>query len=200
MEFDKITRSWNKISAKMKSQSHGTKNWIFSIVIMVLGLFVSFFIKDWRLATIFFLLWLDRMILGRASILGQFGLELTSMAVILTGLAYGPYFAAAYHFVASTLMVGLGWIITKSSEPNWPPFVPGPDQIVDALAAAIAGFLRFLPIVSAIVVASIAKFIIQMLKDKFVSYDKPPEVGRILNIFLNFAIAYELQGYLTRLV
>lgn len=173
---------------------------VLSILILLAGTFVSYLLKDIRLSIIFFLIWFDRLVLGHIGFISQLGLEITSFAVILTGLTYGSYFAAAYHFVISTIMIGIGWHITKSNEPTWAPFFPGPDQLVDALSGFIAGHLRALPLLPAVFIGSTAKFLIGLAKDKIMSGDKPPEVMRMINIPLNFLIATSFANKLAAFI
>lgn len=165
------------------------KRILLSLIVLVLGAGISYLIKDARLAVIFSILWFDTLVLGYVGFLWDVGLELTVFAQILTGFAYGPMFAAIYTGISNTLMLGLQWTITRSREPDWPPYTPGLDTIVAMLTSVMAHYLRNFPIVSAIVLASIANFILSIIVDRIILYDKPTAWPRSLNIFLNYALA-----------
>lgn len=123
----------------------------------VTGLLLSYLAGGLPLTLIFALLYTEKVFLGAFSPIGMIGIELTTVSTVLAGIIYGPVFAAIYCLAAITILRGLRHIFLPVSEPKWPPFLAGPDDMLHAGGAIVAGLLAFLPIFWVVNIVSLYK-------------------------------------------
>ena len=175
------------------------KNILFMFISLIAG-YSLFYFFDVTLAAIFLVIWFDKVFLGMLGIVRCFGIEFTTIATILLGITHGPLFAFVFALIVIPIMHGIKYLFLPLPHPEWPLFVPSPYNFVDALGAAIAGFLASSPILYILIAVLIIKDITYALADKLF-FSKPPEViYAIGNFIFNFIIILQFGSFFLELI
>jgi len=122
-----------------------------------IGGLVSYLLGGFPLVLIFSLIWLEKLILGAFSPIGMIGIELATVSTVLAGLIYGPINGLIFSMVSIPLLRGFRYFLLPVEEPQWPPFLPGPDDMLHSGGALLAGLLGFMPFFWLMVVINIYK-------------------------------------------
>src|SRR3989338_2930677 len=133
--------------------------------LFIISAFVAapLFFIDYKLAIIYLLLWFDKVPLGILSIPRLVGIEFTTISTLLLGILYGPL-GAIFIFFAVPLLDGVRNLFIKT-ESEWPPFVPGFANIVDALLALVAFLFASQDIFVILIVILLIKYAVHEIKD-----------------------------------
>lgn len=156
---------------------------------LIAGVALFYAIGGPVLAAVYALIWIDKILI--ISTLKYFGIELTTAATLMLGIAYGPAAAFAFGIVVIPLLHSMRFVLLPLPPPDWPLFVPHPNNVVDALGGAVAGALTTLPFLYLAIVVTLLKDIGYALSEGVV-------LGRPINVFsavmyllVNAAIAYQ---------
>ena len=140
---------------------------------------------DYKLAAIYFILWLDKVPMGILSIPRLIGIEFTTISTLLLGILYGPLGAAFIFFIVPILDGVKQQFAIADSE--WPPFVPGFANIVDAVVTMVAFMMASQDIFVILAVMLIIKYAVHFVKDRIYA-QKPFDIMLILNFIFNIVI------------
>ncbi len=147
---------------------------------------------DYKLAAIYFLLWLDKVPMGILSIPRLIGIEFTTISTLLLGILYGPLGAAFIFFVVPLLDGVKQQFVYSGGE--WPPFVPGFANIVDAVLAMAAFMIASQDIFIILIAILVIKYAVHEIKD-FI-YSKPFDIMMIPNFVFNVIIAVIFRDFI----
>lgn len=175
------------------------KNIVFLVLSFIVGYAVFYLIGGHVLAAIFSVLWFDKIIIGTAVLPHKFGVELTTIATILMGIIYGPVIAFFLTLILLPILYGLKYVLLPLTPPEWPLFVPSPQNLVDAIGAAVAGLLMGFDLLIIFIGVFIIKEITYLIVD--FSIGKPPDViypG--VNFIFNLLIVLKLGEFFLGLV
>src|SRR3989344_6568263 len=166
---------------------------IFFIAALIAGSVISFFIGGVVLAAIFFMIWLDKGIIGYGDILHKMGIEITTIATLFLGILFGPVFAFLFAIITIVLAHGISSLLFPDAPSEWPPFVPHPYNAIDAIgavAASLAGTSLFNTLLIVLLVKSGLFIVFNML-----ALGKPPNfLGVFVNVVFNVLIFLPLAG------
>ena len=167
---------------------------IYFIIALVVGSVICFFIGGVALAAIFFMIWIDKGIIGFGDILHKMGIEITTIATLFLGILFGPVFAFFFAIISIVLAHGISALLFPDAPSEWPPFVPHPYNAIDALgavaAAALTGTSLFNTLLIVLLVKSGLFIVFNML-----ALGKPPNViGVFVNVVFNVLIFLPLAG------
>lgn len=143
----------------------GKRNIILLSLTLVLG-FAALYLINPLIAVIYAVLWVDKIPLGILSV-HKFGIELTTIATVMLGIIFGPVIAFIFTIVAIPVIYGLRYTLLPLSPPEWPLFVPSPQNLVEAIGAAVAGLLADQSFLVIFVGVWIAKEITYVIFDRF---------------------------------
>ena len=133
------------------------RNIILLLPSFVLGYAFFYLLGGHVLAAIFAVLWFDKIIIGLSGIVHKFGIEFTTIASILMGIIYGPVIAFAMIIIVVPILYGIRYVLLPIAPPEWPLFVPSPQNLVEALGAAAAGLLVGFPLLTIFIAVFIIK-------------------------------------------
>ncbi len=138
--------------------------------------FIFFGFFGLTLAVIFALIWFDKVLLW---FLGSFGIELTTISMLLIGITYGPF--AGFFFVLLVLpfLEGMKSFYLPAAQADWPAFVPTPYHLLDGTIATLAWFMNESSLLIIMVVALAIKYPATMLIDNYF-IGKPPNILRLM--------------------
>ena len=157
------------------------------IIATVVGFLLSF-LAGIALALIFIIIWIDKSVIGYFEVFHRIGIELTTVATIFLGFLYGPIPAFVFTMVVILLAHGFKLISFPGAQSEWPPFVPHPYNLIDAIGAAAAAMLSGLPLFNVLIIVLIAKTALYMIFENL-AFGKPPNfVGAFINIVFNIAV------------
>ena len=142
--------------------------------------FIFFGFFGLALAVIFALIWFDKVLLW---FFGSFGIELTTISMLLIGINYGPF--AGFLFVLTVLpfLEGLKTFYLPAAQSDWPAFVPTPYHLLDGAIATLAWFMQDSPLFLIMIAALIIKYPLTMLIDNYF-IGKPPNILRLMLAFV----------------
>lgn len=110
---------------------------------------------------LFLLVWLDKTILR--SVMPEFlGIELTTLATVLAGMALGGAGGFVFTIVTVPLLEGVKGLVVPSDSP---PFLPTPYHLADAIVAFLASFLAGVPLIVALATMLLVKFMMDATID-----------------------------------
>jgi len=165
----------------------------------VIGVFASWTFIGAAAAVIFALVFIQKLLSGFFDgINDELGVEFITVPMILAGMIYGPMPAFLFGFFGLPFFECVRWAIkTPALSGGWPPIIPSPDVLVDAIVGAAAGILLiFIPIVWAGPICVIMKGIMAPIKDSLV-YGVPPRptiaINVLFNIFLFGALMFVVK-------
>jgi hypothetical protein len=165
----------------------------------VLGYAVFYLLGGHVLAAIFAVLWFDKTIIGLSGIVHKFGIEFTTIATILMGIIYGPIIAFVMSIILLPVLYGIRYVLLPIAPPEWPLFVPSPQNLVEAIGAAIAGMLAGFPLLTIFLAVFIVKEIAYVVADRAIG--KPPDIiYPVVNFVFNLLIILNLGGFFLGLV
>ncbi len=168
-------------------------------VSFVLGYAFFYLLGGHVLAAIFAVLWFDKIIIGLSGIVHKFGIEFTTIATILMGIIYGPVIAFAMIIIIVPILYGLRYMLLPLVPPEWPLFVPSPQNLVEALGAAVAGLLAGFPLLTIFLAVFMVKEIAYVVTDRIIG--KPPDlIYPVVNFIFNLLIIINLGGFFLGLV
>ena len=166
---------------------------IYFIIALAVGSIISFFIGGVVLAAIFFMIWLDKGIIGYGDILHKMGIEITTIATLFLGILFGPVFAFFFAVIAIVLAHGISSLLFPDAPSEWPPFVPHPYNAIDAIGAVAASFAG-IPLFNALLIVLLVKsglFIVFNM----IALGKPPNfIGVLVNVVFNVLVFLPLAG------
>ncbi|MBI2971903.1 MAG: hypothetical protein HYY37_05780 [Candidatus Aenigmarchaeota archaeon] len=129
---------------------------VLSIALMPL-LYVAFGLK---LLVIYALIWTDKLLIGLVKPLRLVGVDLSTFAAVLAGMAYGPLAAFVFVLIVYTFLWSLRYLLVPILLPDWPLFVPDRYGVVYASAGIIAGFMAASSFSMIMITAVAAKILI----------------------------------------
>jgi hypothetical protein len=142
---------------------------------LVFGLiFFGFF--GLALAAIFALIWFDKILLW---FLGSFGIELTTISMLLIGISYGPFVGFFFVLLVLPLLEGMKTFYLPVAQSDWPAFVPTPYHLLDGVIVTLAWFMKDNPLLLIMVVALLVKYPSTAMIDNYF-IGKPPNLLRLL--------------------
>ena len=166
---------------------------LYFIIALVVGSAVSFFIGGVALAAIFFMIWLDKGIIGYGDILHKMGIEITTIAAVFLGILFGPVFAFFFAIISIVLAHGITALLFPDAPSEWPPFIPHPYNAIDAIgavAASMTGISLFNTLLIVLLVKSALFLVFNML-----ALGKPPNfLGVLVNVVFNVLVFVPLAG------
>jgi hypothetical protein len=165
----------------------------------ILGYAFFYLLGGHVIAAIFAVLWFDKVIIGLSGIVHKFGIEFTTIATILMGIIYGPIIAFVMSIIILPMLYGIRYILLPIAPPEWPLFVPSPQNLVEALGAAAAGLLAGFPLLNIFIAVFIIKEIAYIVTDRIIG--KPPDlIYPVVNFIFNLLIIINLGGFFLGLV
>jgi hypothetical protein len=175
------------------------RNFLFLVLSLAVG-YLIFHLFNAALAAIFLVLWFDKVFLGMTGIVRYFGIEFTTIATILLGIVFGPLVAFVFSLIVIPILHGIKYLFLPLPPPEWPLFVPSPYNFIDALGAAIAGFLSSYPIIYILIPVLILKDIIYSAVDMAL-FSKPPEIMYAIgNFIFNLIIIINFGNFFTGMI
>jgi hypothetical protein len=102
---------------------------------------IFYFIFGTKLFFIYFLIWVDKLIIGLLKPLRYAGIQLTVLASVFAAIYYGPVTSFIFVLVLFTFLQSLRYLIIPIASPNYIYFIPNTDSIIAALGGLIAGLL-----------------------------------------------------------
>ncbi len=175
------------------------KNYFVPFIILAIGTFAFFLIGNFAIATIYLFIWVDKTFLGKLQLPGEFGLELTFLPSILSGILYGPAVGFLFSFLAIPVIGSLidivyarrsGFIDTKHEI-----FFPNLDTFINGMMAVLASFLKAsLPFLLVAVVCIAIKNTINLIKG--IMSGQTPIVKILINLGLNIGVAFYIQSFI----
>ena len=171
------------------------------ILLLILVSISFYFWKGLPLVIIFAVLWIDKAVLSHLKIHGEFGIELFTIPVILSGIIYGPLFGFFFGFLIFSLIGGLvemiSWFISQPFEVGWPPIIPSPESFIIGLMGLVSGLLSDFPFMLIVLIAVVMRNILAPIWQK-ISTDEPIRIAYALNVVYNMALAVAIGGYLLK--
>ncbi len=176
---------------------------ILQLLLLVALAYGGYLWKGLPLSVIFGMMWLDRNFIIRLKYHSDFGIELMTLASVLSGIIYGPLFGFLFGFLvwtfAGSIVEFISWMITPPVKPSWPPFIPSPESFVNGIVGAIAGIVgSSMSLVLLIAICSTIRSVLLFARDQFVGW--PPRFAYVLNIVFNLGLVLALNYYLTGLI
>ncbi len=167
---------------------------IVSLILLVMGFFLSLAIAGLPAAIIFSLLWFEKVTLGLTQgMLAELGIEFATVPLIFIGILYGPATAFIVGFFGMPILDSLRWFISPPKySGGWLPIVPGPDSFVDGLTGSIAGLLASFSFSIAAPLAVIARNVIKPVEEAM-AYGKPPSPSLLINAAFNLFLVNVLS-------
>jgi hypothetical protein len=138
--------------------------------------FIFFGFFGLALAAIFALIWFDKVLLW---FLGSFGIELTTISMILIGITYGPFVSFFFVLLVLPFLEGMKTFYLPAAQSDWPAFVPTPYHLLDGTIATIAWFMNGSSLLIIMIVALAVKYPVTMLIDNYF-IGKPPNILRLM--------------------
>jgi len=193
-----------KLSFNMKFSMHNNvKVILIQILLLILASIIFYFWKGLPLLIIFAILWIDKAVLSHLKIHGEFGIELFTIPVILSGIIYGPLFGFFFGFLIFSLIGGLiemiSWFISQPFEVGWPPIIPSPESFIIGLMGLAAGLLNELPFLLIVLIATVMRNVLAPIWQR-ITTDEPIRMAYALNVVYNLALAFVIGDYLLRIV
>src|SRR3989338_340625 len=147
-----------------------------------IGIFASWAFIGAAAAVIFALVFIQKLLSG-----------------FFDGINDAPMPAFLFGFFGLPFFEGVRWMIkTPALSGGWPPIIPSPDVLVDAIVGAAAGILViFIPIEWAGLVCVIMKAMMAPIKDSLV-YGIPPRPTIVINVLFNIVL-FKLLMFIVRL-
>ena len=179
------------------------RKFVVPAVLLAVGLSIFFIIGGLKLAIVYAMLWIDKVVIGKLKVPMEFGIELFSLPAILVGIIYGPAIGFIFGFLIIPLIGGIIDVISslilgsQLLDTGWEPFVPSPDSLISGAIAVVGGLISpFLPFFFIVLVCIIIRFIVSVVKD--IMMGNPPKIiAYIINLVLNLFIAFSLQAFFT---
>jgi hypothetical protein len=170
-------------------------------VLLAVGLIICFIIGGLKLAIVYTMLWIDKIIIGKLKKPLEFGIELYSLPAILVGIAYGPATGFLFGFLAIPIIAGFLDVVPclvcefHELDTGWGPFIPSFESVISGIIGAIAGLLgQFLPFIFIVAICILVRFFISVIKDGVLRM--PPKIiAYLINLGLNIGIAFLLQSF-----
>ncbi|MBI4173812.1 MAG: hypothetical protein HY519_03780 [Candidatus Aenigmarchaeota archaeon] len=134
---------------------------------LLLGALISFLAGGVGLAAIYVIMWFDKVILGFAGIVRWIGIDFTTIATVMLGMAFGPWFAFFYTIIVIPVFHAVKFIALPLYEPEWPLFIPHYYNFIDAIGAALAGMFAWSGIFWAAIVVMFARMILYSMVDYY---------------------------------
>ena len=193
-----------KLNFDMKfSINKNIKIILIQILLLILVSLVFYFWKGLPLVIIFAILWIDKAVLSHLKIHGEFGIELFTIPVILSGIIYGPLFGFFFGFLVFSLIGGLiemiSWFISRPFEVGWPPIIPSPESFIIGLMGLTAGLLNGLPFILIVLIATVMRNILAPIWQR-ITTDEPIRMAYALNVVYNLALAFVVGDFLLGIV
>ena len=165
----------------------------------ILGYGIFYLLGGHILAAIFAVLWFDKVLIGVSGIVHKFGIEFTTIATILMGLIYGPIIAFVMSIIILPVLYGIRYVLLPIAPPEWPLFVPSPQNLVEAIGAAVAGLLVGFPLLTIFLAVFVIKEVAYVIADRLIG--KPPDIiYPVVNFVFNLLIVFYLGGFFLGLV
>lgn len=195
-----MRKALEKLSFNMKfSIDNNVKVILIQILLLILVSISFYFWKGLPLVIIFAVLWIDKAVLSHLKIHGEFGIELFTIPVILSGIIYGPLFGFFFGFLIFSLVGGLiemiSWFISQPFEVGWPPIIPSPESFIIGLMGLVSGLLNGLPFILIVLVAVVMRNILAPIWQR-ITTDEPIRMAYALNVMYNLALAFVIGDYL----
>ncbi|MBI4019488.1 MAG: hypothetical protein HY364_04505 [Candidatus Aenigmarchaeota archaeon] len=111
------------------------------------------------LAAVYAILWIDKIVLGMLGPIRYLGVEFTTLATIILGISYGPLPAFLFSIIVIPLLHSSKYLFLPLPQPEWPFFIPHPNNIVDAIGALCAGILWVIGIKELLILTAIVVII-----------------------------------------
>jgi len=197
-----MRKGLEKLSFNMKFSIHNNvKVILIQILLLILVSIGFYFWKGLPLVIIFAVLWIDKAVLSHLKIHGEFGIELFTIPVILSGIIYGPFFGFFFGFLIFSLIGGLvemlSWFISQPFEVGWPPIIPSPESFIIGLMGLTAGLLNELPFILIVLIATVMRNILAPAWQR-ITTDEPIRIAYALNVVYNMALVVVIGGYLLK--
>ncbi|MFH0832289.1 MAG: hypothetical protein V1900_01015, partial [Candidatus Aenigmatarchaeota archaeon] len=154
-----------------------------------LGVLIFYLLGGFKLALVFAILWTDRMVISYTRILPEFGIELVSLPIIMSGILLGPFKGFAFAFIITPLLDSMQLFYKiPAFEEGWLPFIPSLYDFFKGVTAMIAGLLfaaGFLPF-WILLICIVIKNAMYFVGDRLFGF--PPRMAYILNIPFNIVL------------
>ncbi len=165
------------------------------LLTLLVGAGLFYLIGGFVLAAVYVLIWIDKIVI--INTLKYFGIELTTMATLMLGIAYGPIAAFIFGIVVIPLLHSMRFVLLPLQQPDWPLFVPHPNNVVDALGGAVAGMFATLPFLYLAVAVTLLKDVGYALSEG-VLLGKPINwFSAVMYLLVNALIAYQFGPAIT---
>lgn len=173
------------------------------ILLLIIFSTTFYFWKGLPLVILFAMIWIDKAILTHLKIHGEFGIELFSIPVILSGIIYGPLFGFFFGFLIFAFVGGLiemiSWFISQPFQVGWPPITPSPETFIIGLMGLTAGLLSNLPFIAVVLIATIVRNILAPIWQR-ISTDEPIRIAYALNVVYNLVVTFILGDFLLKIL
>jgi hypothetical protein len=180
------------------------KELMLQVGIFIILSIAFYFLWGPSLILIFAIIWVDKSLLPHLKFSAQMGLELTTVAVILTGAIYGPVFGFLFAFFFVALVGGIlnliSWKVSRPPEVEWPPLIPSPDHLIDGMIALLSGLLiSVAPFLTVSLVCILVKTGLASIKERFMA-GYVNIFARAINIVVSLFIIFYFQDYFLALI
>ncbi len=115
------------------------------VLTYTIGSVIAYMLAGLPLMLIYSMIWLEKVILGAFSPIGMIGIEFSTLSTVLAAILYGPFYAVVFTMVTFPILRGLRYALLPLTEPEWPPFFPGPDDALHASGALVGALISSLP-------------------------------------------------------
>ncbi|MBI2579665.1 MAG: hypothetical protein HYW27_02070 [Candidatus Aenigmarchaeota archaeon] len=154
------------------------------VATLIAGALIFFFLNQPILLTAYVLLWIDKVAIGSLKILRRFGIELATISTIAVSFFYGPVSAFIFGIIVIPLLHNVKFMFITQDD-DWPPFVPTPYGVIDALGGSLAFFLKGMGFFYALIAILLLKYILYAIADR-VMHDRPVDiVSPVMNMALH---------------
>ena len=161
---------------------------------LFLGTALLYFIGGPAMAVAYAILWLDKIVFGMLGPIRYLGVEFTTIGTIILGIAYGPVAAFLFSIVVIPLLHSSKYVFLPLPQPEWPFFIPHPNNIVDAIGALCAGLLWALGVKELLILTAI----VVIIKDagygvsEKMMFGKPVDYfSAVMYLIFNGLLAYQ---------
>src|SRR3989344_1376220 len=160
---------------------------------LVAGSALYYLIGGAPLLYLFLRVWLDKTILR--SVTPQIlGVEVTTLAMVLAGMALGGIGGVVFAIVTIPLLEGVKGLVIPSDSP---PFLPMPYHLADAIVAFIASFLAGVGLMPALATMFAVKFMMDATIDAHFTAKPFDFLSAMLTFAFNMLIVWAFGAQLT---
>jgi hypothetical protein len=167
---------------------------------LIIGTAFFYILGGTVLALVYAILWVDKIIIGMVGTVRYLGIEFTTIATVIIGISYGPVNAFIFSIVMIPLLHAAKYIFLPLPQPEWPYFIPHPNNVVDALGAAFAGVFAGLPLLFNTLIVVFLKDVGYALSERYMIGKPIDYFSAIMYLVFNALLAIQFGPAIMALV